>query len=171
MCWANTRWAVEAERVAQARSRYLDEENSRNAIGVDLSGGEGQGLSQRQLDELVGRVIERGARPVLFFTPAEQRQLNFLHKSHGNRVLPFIQDDLAGSAALLANCRALIACNTELLHLARAICRRAERRIVALSKDEPLSPVLISYINRLSDLLFTLARAVNQRAGIEEIPW
>lgn len=116
-----TRWAVEAEQVAQARSRYLDEENSRNAIGVDLSGGEGPGLSRRQLDELVGRVIERGARPVVFFSPAEQRQLNFLHKNHGNRILPFIQDDLAGSAALLANCRALIACNSELLHLARAM--------------------------------------------------
>ncbi|MBI2503544.1 MAG: glycosyltransferase family 9 protein [Candidatus Latescibacteria bacterium] len=118
---AETRWAVEAERVAQARSRYLDEENSRYAIGVDLSGGEGQGLSQRQLDELVGRVIERGVRPVLFFSAAEQRQLNFLHKSHGNRILPFGQDDLAGSLALLANCRALIACNTELLHLARGM--------------------------------------------------
>ena len=58
-----------------------------------------------------------------------------------------------------------------LLHLARAVCRRAERRMVALSQDEPLSPVLIPYINRLSDLLFTLARAVNREAGIEEIPW
>ncbi|MDE2058846.1 MAG: cob(I)yrinic acid a,c-diamide adenosyltransferase [candidate division NC10 bacterium] len=58
-----------------------------------------------------------------------------------------------------------------LFHLARAVCRRAERRIVALSRDEPLSPPLISYMNRLSDLLFTLARAVNRDAGIEEIPW
>lgn len=58
-----------------------------------------------------------------------------------------------------------------LLHLARAVCRRAERRIVALSRDEPLPPVLISYINRLSDLLFTLARVVNREAGIEEISW
>lgn len=58
-----------------------------------------------------------------------------------------------------------------LLHLARTVCRRAERRMVALSRDEPLSPVLIPYMNRLSDLLFTLARAVNHDAGIEEIPW
>ncbi|MDD5558797.1 cob(I)yrinic acid a,c-diamide adenosyltransferase [Candidatus Methylomirabilis sp.] len=58
-----------------------------------------------------------------------------------------------------------------LLHLARTVCRRAERRMVALSRDVPLSPVLITYINRLSDLLFTLARAVNRKAGIEEIPW
>lgn len=58
-----------------------------------------------------------------------------------------------------------------LLHLARTVCRRAERRMVALSQDVPLSPMLITYINRLSDLLFTLARAVNREAGIEEIPW
>ncbi|MBZ0159419.1 MAG: ATP:cob(I)alamin adenosyltransferase, partial [bacterium] len=58
-----------------------------------------------------------------------------------------------------------------LLHLARTVCRRAERRMVALSQYEPLAPVLIAYINRLSDLLFTLARAVNREAGIEEIPW
>ena len=58
-----------------------------------------------------------------------------------------------------------------LLHLARTVCRRAERRMVALSQDVPLSPVLITYINRLSDLLFTLAKAVNRETGIEEIPW
>lgn len=58
-----------------------------------------------------------------------------------------------------------------LLHLARAVCRRAERRMVALSQDTPLPPVLVVYINRLSDLLFMLARAVNQEAEVEEIPW
>jgi cob(I)alamin adenosyltransferase len=58
-----------------------------------------------------------------------------------------------------------------LFHLARAVCRRAERRMVVLSQDEPLSPALIPYMNRLSDLLFTLARAVNRDAGIDEIPW
>ena len=58
-----------------------------------------------------------------------------------------------------------------LLHLARAVCRRAERRMVALSQETSLSPVLIIYINRLSDLLFTLARAVNREAGTEEIRW
>jgi len=58
-----------------------------------------------------------------------------------------------------------------ILHLARGVCRRAERRMVALSRETPLPPVLIAYINRLSDLLFTLARAVNREAGVEEIPW
>ena len=55
------------------------------------------------------------------------------------------------------------------LHVARAVCRRAERRIVALRP--PVDPVLIRYINRLSDLLFTLARAANHRSGLSETEW
>jgi len=55
------------------------------------------------------------------------------------------------------------------LHVARTVCRRAERRIVAL--DPPVDPVLVRYINRLSDLLFVLARAVNHRAGAPESEW
>ena len=55
-------------------------------------------------------------------------------------------------------------------HLARAVCRRAERRMVALGTDA-VGAVPIAYVNRLSDLLFTLARAVNARAGVEEQEW
>lgn len=57
------------------------------------------------------------------------------------------------------------------LHLARTVCRRAERRIVALAATVAISPVLLAYINRLSDLLFVLARLASRRAGTEEIPW
>jgi cob(I)alamin adenosyltransferase len=56
------------------------------------------------------------------------------------------------------------------LHLARAVCRRAERRIVALGADH-VDAVSLAYINRLSDLLFVLARAVNRRAGLAETEW
>lgn len=54
------------------------------------------------------------------------------------------------------------------LHLARSICRRAERRIVALSAEEDINDSVQIYINRLSDLLFVTARLVNYRRGIEE---
>jgi cob(I)alamin adenosyltransferase len=54
------------------------------------------------------------------------------------------------------------------LHLARTVARRAERRTVALSGIEELNPQTIVYLNRLSDLLFILARAVNRRAGVTE---
>jgi cob(I)alamin adenosyltransferase len=55
------------------------------------------------------------------------------------------------------------------LHVARTVCRRAERRIVAL--DPAVDPVLLRYVNRLSDLLFVLARAVNHRARVPETEW
>ncbi|MGH9242451.1 MAG: cob(I)yrinic acid a,c-diamide adenosyltransferase [Vicinamibacterales bacterium] len=57
-----------------------------------------------------------------------------------------------------------------LLHLARTVCRRAERRVVALGADA-VEPGVIIYLNRLSDLLFVMARAVNHRAGIPETEW
>ena len=55
------------------------------------------------------------------------------------------------------------------LHFARTVCRRAERRAVALG--EGVEPILVVYLNRLSDLLFVMARAVNRRAGIAETEW
>lgn len=57
------------------------------------------------------------------------------------------------------------------LHLARTVCRRAERRIAALAEHEEVSPVILAYMNRLSDLLFVLARLVNHRAGAGENAW
>lgn len=58
-----------------------------------------------------------------------------------------------------------------ILHLARTVCRRAERRVVALAATMAVSPVLLTYVNRLSDLLFVLARLASRRAGTEEIAW
>ena len=57
-----------------------------------------------------------------------------------------------------------------LLHLSRTVCRRAERSIVALGTDH-VDAHLLAYVNRLSDLLFVLARAVNHRAGQPEVEW
>jgi cob(I)alamin adenosyltransferase len=56
------------------------------------------------------------------------------------------------------------------LHLARTVCRRAERRVVALGSREA-EPLLLVYLNRLSDLLFVMARAVNHRSGVPETEW
>jgi cob(I)alamin adenosyltransferase len=55
------------------------------------------------------------------------------------------------------------------LHVARTVCRRAERRMVAL--EPPVDAILIRYVNRLSDLLFVLARAINHRGGVPETEW
>ena len=56
------------------------------------------------------------------------------------------------------------------LHVARTVCRRAERAMVALGADA-FEPELLVYVNRLSDLLFVMARAVNRRAGVAETEW
>ncbi len=57
------------------------------------------------------------------------------------------------------------------LHVARTVCRRAERHVVRLQHDVDLPPLAVIYLNRLSDLLFTLARVANRRAGAGEVTW
>ncbi len=57
------------------------------------------------------------------------------------------------------------------LHSARTVARRAERRIVALSRAESVRGEVVRYVNRLSDLLFVMARAANARAGVTDVPW
>lgn len=57
------------------------------------------------------------------------------------------------------------------LHVARAVCRRAERLAVDFSLDRPVPTLVLTYLNRLSDWLFVLARFANQLAGIDDVPW
>lgn len=57
------------------------------------------------------------------------------------------------------------------LHLARTVCRRAERRVVTLRRGEAIPELVVHYLNRLSDLLFMLARVANRRAGTGEVTW
>ena len=76
-----------------------------------------------------------------------------------NEALPPLKDFiLPGGGPAAAAC-----------HVARTVCRRAERRMVAL--DPPIDPVLLRYVNRLSDLLFVLARVANHRGGVPETEW
>ncbi|MGD8863688.1 MAG: cob(I)yrinic acid a,c-diamide adenosyltransferase [Myxococcales bacterium] len=58
-----------------------------------------------------------------------------------------------------------------MLHLARTVCRRAERSLVGLSAEESVRDGLVRYLNRLSDLLFVMARSANSAAGVEDVPW
>ena len=67
---------------------------------------------------------------------------------------------------LPGGCSAAAAC-----HLARAICRRSERRVYSLSRTEAVNPDAIKYLNRLSDLLFVMARHLNKAAGKPDVFW
>ena len=57
------------------------------------------------------------------------------------------------------------------LHVARTVCRRAERLVVGLQDDSPATASTIAYLNRLSDYLFVAARFVNLRMGVPDVPW
>lgn len=57
------------------------------------------------------------------------------------------------------------------LHVARTVCRRAERSVVGLARSADVPPLFVVYLNRLSDLLFTLARLANHREGRHDVTW
>ena len=78
-----------------------------------------------------------------------------------NTALPPLKDFLLpGGAPATAAC-----------HVARAVCRRAERRVWTLSHDEPVNPESLRYLNRLSDLLFVLGRVICRHEGAAEVIW
>lgn len=56
-------------------------------------------------------------------------------------------------------------------HLARTVCRRAERKLIALHKKENVTEISLKYLNRLSDLLFVMCRIINKDAGIDDVLW
>lgn len=56
-------------------------------------------------------------------------------------------------------------------HIARCVCRRAERQVVRFSQHEAVDPIILTYLNRLSDWLFVLARSMGVALGVDEIPW
>ncbi|MBC7757080.1 MAG: cob(I)yrinic acid a,c-diamide adenosyltransferase [Bdellovibrio sp.] len=56
-------------------------------------------------------------------------------------------------------------------HLARTVCRRAERKLITLARDEKVTAISLIYLNRLSDLLFVLCRIINKEAGVSDVLW
>ena len=78
-----------------------------------------------------------------------------------NADLPYLKEFI-----LPGGCRA-----AALAHVARTVCRRAERRLYRLSRDEAINPAALQYLNRLSDYLFVLARHLNRAAGHGDVLW
>lgn len=85
-----------------------------------------------------------------------ERQLDLLNA----QLTPLKEFILPGGGATAASC-----------HIARTVCRRAERRVITLSRTESVNPLAIAYLNRLSDYLFVLARFLNKSAGNADILW
>lgn len=144
----------------------IDELNA--AVGVARSH-LGPGALADPLSSVQGWLFELGAE-----VAAPQKKRHFfetLDESHVQRLEQWI-DELADELEELRNFilpgGAKAAAH---LHLARAVCRRAERSIVELSQIESVRPVVLQFLNRLSDWLFVAARKANRDEGVEDSKW
>lgn len=103
---------------------------------------------------------ESGAKGTQLIQQPHVDELERAIDDYESRLPPLRQFILPGGTAVAAQ-----------LHVARCVCRRAEREIVSLAAEHPLRDLPIRYVNRLSDLLFVLARAANHEAGGTDVPW
>jgi len=131
---------------------------ARGLLGARSPAGKVLGRLQSELFELGAELAERGSKGRI--GPAQARALEG-EIDAWTAALPELKRFIlpSGSPAGAA------------LHLARGVCRRAERALVALSRREEVRPETLRYLNRLSDHLFTLARRVNAAARRPEAPW
>lgn len=141
----------------------IDELNS--AIGLASVFIKDQSI-RRELEEIQNDLLEIGSSLAVSQTlPADQisnrpPELENLIDKFTNKLPPLAQFILPGGGN-----------GGAFLHVARTICRRSERRVVGLSKKEDVDETIIIYLNRLSDLLFTMARFVNHKERQKEKIW
>ena len=139
-------WSVTQVHVDESRERLRSLQHELFAIGAELATPPAEpGRARPETPDIDGRSVERMERWIDEMT-AELPELRAFVLPGGTK----------GAAAL---------------HLARTVCRRAERAVVALSEDQGVEERILSYLNRLSDLLFTLARFENHRAGSGDTQW
>ncbi|HEU4723164.1 MAG TPA: cob(I)yrinic acid a,c-diamide adenosyltransferase [Gemmatimonadaceae bacterium] len=112
----------------------------------------------------------------LLATPDRDRMAQHLHKARiDEHRIAELEQAIDDAESELEPLRAFIlpggTPKAAALHVARTVCRRAERHVVRLQHDVELPALVVIYMNRLSDLLFTLARLANKRAGAGEVTW
>jgi cob(I)alamin adenosyltransferase len=150
---------------------YGDVDELNAALGVVLAHSDDKALGglllrvQRDLFALGAQLADPRAtigkkRAKAAFPAAKVRQLEKEIDSRQAKMEPLRAFILPGGSPL-----------GSFLHLARAVCRRAERSIVALARQDPVDAALLAYMNRLSDLLFVLARYQNRKARRAEDKW
>jgi cob(I)alamin adenosyltransferase len=149
----------------------VDEVNAMlGAVRMELSRG---GTAPAGLDDVLARIQHRlfdlGAE--LATLQPEARGTNIVRDDHAAELEAAIDRYDAGLEPLRkfilpGGCPAAAQ-----LHLARCLCRRAERRLVQLAAVEPIRGEVLRYVNRLSDLLFVLARAANQANRVPDVAW
>ncbi|MEZ5331731.1 MAG: cob(I)yrinic acid a,c-diamide adenosyltransferase [Thermoanaerobaculia bacterium] len=146
----------------------VDELNS--ALGVALAGG-----LDPQIEEALTPVREQlfalGASLAVNEEDREQRGVAFLDPGLVARLeaaMDRLSESLPPLAAFILPGGSVGAAH---LHLARTVCRRAERRVVTLARERGTDPTAVPYLNRLADLLFVAARYENHARGVADVPW
>jgi len=112
---------------------------------------------QHNLFDLGGELCVPGYTAIV---PAQVQWLEGVLDEHNAELPPLKDFILPGGGPAAATC-----------HLARTVCRRAERRVYTLARAEPVNPQGLAYLNRLSDLLFVLGRILARREGGSEVLW
>ena len=146
----------------------VDELNA--ALGCVRSVGSGGGVHE-SLEQIQRELFSIGAE---LATPnPDEHGLRVIGTGHVARIETWIDEHESGLSPLKQFILPGGTHAASILHLARAICRRAERRVVTLGDQEgvEISDAVIIYLNRLSDYLFVLSREVNSQAGIADVPW
>ena len=146
----------------------LDEANS--LLGVARAANPPEEVS-KILERVQAELFNLGAE--LACAPGKEKKLGMpkIDASH----IQALEGDIDTLEAVLPPLRAFIlpggSPSAASLHHARSVCRRAERGIIALARQSPLRDELVIYLNRLSDLLFALARRCNQAVSLPDVEW
>ncbi|MBX2881521.1 MAG: cob(I)yrinic acid a,c-diamide adenosyltransferase [Granulosicoccus sp.] len=139
----------------------VDELNS--VIGMVLAHGVAA-QAQQVMHEIQHHLFDLGGELCIpGHESIEQGHIDWLETTldHFNEQLPPLKEFiLPGGSLAAANC-----------HLARTVCRRAERLVVSLQRTETVPPFSLKYLNRLSDLLFVLSRVIARQDGGQEVLW
>jgi cob(I)alamin adenosyltransferase len=162
-------------RVSKADPRvdaYGDVDELNAVIGLARASlGEGTGVLDRMLDQIQRELFTVGA---LLADPRHKIAARVEKAALGAEAIERLERAIDGFANGLPPLRRFILPGGSpagaLLHVARTVCRRAERRVVSLG-DGAVDPIVIVYLNRLSDALFVMARSVNHQVGRAEIEW
>lgn len=126
---------------------------------------------KNELKEIQDRLFTIGSLLATDHEKETKMQLPDLH----NGDVSFLENRIDAMTAQLPEMKSFILPGghpvVSSIHIGRCVCRRAERLVVALQQEVPVEPLIIQYLNRLSDYLFTLARFAGMQLGAEEIPW
>ena len=149
---------------------YGDVDELNSLLGVVLSRGPEPAVAE-VLARVQSELLHLGGVLAMLDPEGTKKAPNLVKNRHVNRLGREVERFNADLGPLETFILPAGAETAALLHLARTVCRRAERRVVALGRERSLPPTLVRYLNRLSDLLFVLARWENRARGVGDVPW